>query len=632
MARPTQPHSAAPHRASAVGNAASRLSEVVGDVVALGRGVALLHDAAPAATIGCIALSLVASVLPLVQVWLTKSVVDLLADAAVTRGPTVSELDWEHTSSSLGGVALVSALTVVLAAGIRPCQNVLAVVLQSRGAAEMDRRLMRTGERLVDLHRVERPAFQDEWRQIQNTYSVPGALLQTLQQGFGTAVTIVGLLILLGRLQPLIPVVLVVLSIPHLTVAQRVAQLRFDAMVKRSRPAREMVYCTKVVTDPAAAKEIRVFGLGDFFQERFRTRFEAGFAETTRVHVHELRLFTLFSTLYAGAVVGVLGYVASQVASGRLALGDLALYFAAVTQAESRLLFLSRAAGMLREAVLHLRALFSFLDGAKPAIALPPDEGRRAPQVLRVGVEFRGVCFKYPESPREVLQDVHMLWPAGKVTALVGTNGAGKSSLVKLLTRMYDPSQGEILWDGVPLHQYDLRSLRRRIAVVHQDFARFALTLQENIAAGLENERLHGRVEQAMQWAGADGVVARLPSGLETELTRQFPGGVELSGGEWQKVALARAFVREAALVVLDEPTAALDAEAEHELFLRFRDLVAGKAAVLISHRFSTVRMADHIVVLDEGRVVETGTHAELAAAAGGHYAGMYEMQAARYR
>jgi ATP-binding cassette subfamily B protein len=220
----------------------------------------------------------------------------------------------------------------------------------------------------------------------------------------------------------------------------------------------------------------------------------------------------------------------------------------------------------------------------------------------------------------------------GEGLALVGHNGSGKTTIVKLLLRMYDPCAGRILLDGAPLHEYDLESLRAQVAVVYQDFARFSLTLRENIAVGaLDPGGSSGRVEQAARWAAADEVARKLAGGYDTMLTRRFEGGVELSGGEWQKVALARGFVRDAALVILDEPTAALDADAEYRLFERFRGLVAGKTALLISHRFSTVRMADQIVVLENGGVLETGTHAELVKQ-GGRYAELFEMQAGRYR
>jgi len=217
------------------------------------------------------------------------------------------------------------------------------------------------------------------------------------------------------------------------------------------------------------------------------------------------------------------------------------------------------------------------------------------------------------------------------VTALVGANGAGKSTLVKLLTRMYDPTEGAILLDSVPLAAYNLETLRQRIAVVYQDFARFALTLRENIAVGAVNIAEQLPIEQAARWAGVDALAAKLPAGFDTELTRRFADGVELSGGEWQKIATARAAIRDAAFIILDEPTAALDAQAEYELFQRLRELAAGRTVLLISHRFSTVRMADRILVLKGGRIIEAGTHDELVAM-GGRYATLYAMQAGRYR
>src|SRR5260370_6318762 len=262
---------------------------------------------------------------------------------------------------------------------------------------------------------------------------------------------------------------------------------------------------------------------------------------------------------------------------------------------------------------------------------LPPQgQGSLAPAQFKEGVELRDVHFSYPGGSQDVavLQGVNTRLPAGKVTALVGVNGAGKSALVKLLTRMYDPTRGQILLDGASLANYELASLRSRMAVVYQDFARFALTLRANIAVGdIERDPDSQRIEQAARWSGADQVAAKLPDGYATELTRRFEGGVELSGGEWQKVALARSFLRDAALVILDEPTSALDADAEYQLFQHFRALITGKTGLLISHRLSTVRMADQILLLVAAPIVETGTHTDLMAR-GRHYASLSEMQA----
>jgi len=267
---------------------------------------------------------------------------------------------------------------------------------------------------------------------------------------------------------------------------------------------------------------------------------------------------------------------------------------------------LSFVFSMGHETVLNLRILLPFLDGAAPRIAVAAPGGA-VPVPLRDGLALDAVTFGYPEGGgRAVLDGLTGLLPAGKVTAVVGANGAGKSTLVKLLTRMYDPGGGTITVDGQALAALDLEAWRASLSAVHQDFGRFALTLRENIGVASPG----GEVGQAASWAGLEELAARLPEGLDTALTRRFPGGVELSGGEWQKVALARGAVRDrAALVILDEPTSGLDPEAESRLFERFRDLVAGRTALLISHRFSTVRMADHIVVVEGDRVVEAGSH-----------------------
>ena len=509
----------------------------------------------------------------------------------------------------------------------------LTKLLQDRSVVEVDRRLMQAGAGLVDLYRIERPAFHDEVTMARRGSLLAAVILRMLHQIVGTPLTLVGLLILLGQLHPLLPLALVVVSLPHLLAELRVGILQYQALQDQSRPAREMDYCARVTTEPAAAKEVRVFGLGDFFRQRFRERFAVALAEVNRIRLAGLRFSTVFSGLYALALAGGFWYVVAQVRAGQLTLGDVVLYLGAVQQVQGITYYFTRGLAFQHGVWLRMRTIFGFLDSAGPAITLaPPGQGHTAPASLHTGIALRQVGFRYPESTRTVLADVSAMLPAGKVTALVGANGAGKSTLVKLLTRMYDPVTGAILLDGVPLPAYDLAALRQQIAVVHQDFAQFSLTFRENIAVGAYAAGGgDSRVEQAAQWAGADEIAAKLPNGYDTQLTRQFEGGVELSGGEWQKVALARGFVRDAALVILDEPTAALDAEAEYRLFEQFRELVVGKTALLISHRFSTVRMADHIIVLEEGQAIEAGSHDELVAQ-GGRYATLYEMQAGRYR
>ena len=588
-----------------------------------GRGLALVILSDPLAGGVYIVLLAALSLLPVLQVWLAKLLLDAIAAGA------------GGDQDAVGGavtLAVIYALTLVVPAGLQPVQAALSSWLQDRSMVEMDRRLMQAGARLVDLYRIERPAFHDEVTMARRGSLLAVVIFRMLRQVVGTPLTLLGLLILLGQLHPLLPLALVVVSLPHLFAELHIGILQYQALQDQSRPAREMDYCARVTTEPAAAKEVRVFGLGDFFWQRFRERFAVALAEVNRIRLAGLRFSTVFSGLYALALAGGFWYVVVQARAGQLTLGDVVLYLGAVQQVQGLTYHFMRDLAFQHELWLHLRTIFGFLDSTGPAITLaPPGQGHTAPASLQSGIELRQVGFRYPESARTVLADVSAVLPAGKVTALVGANGAGKSTLVKLLTRMYDPNTGAVLLDGVPLPAYDLAALRQRIAVVHQDFAQFSLTLHENIAVGAYAAGGTGRVEQAAQWAGADEIAAKLPNGYDTPLTRQFEGGVELSGGEWQKVALARGFVRDAALVILDEPTAALDAEAEYRLFEQFRELVVGKTALLISHRFSTVRMADHIIVLEEGRAIEAGSHAELVAR-DGRYATLYEMQAGRYR
>ncbi len=601
------------------------LRNLAGNLGALARALALVVRVEPGTSTGYLILALVSGLLPVAQIWLAKLVVDGLV-AGVGADP-----DW--IIALAGGYAL----TLVVPAALDPIRLALAAWLEDRIVAEVDHRLMDAGAALPDLYRIEQPIFGDELRTVEEVPFWLPRLLPALQHGLSLTITLGGLLALLGGLHPLLPVAIILAALPHHLAEYRLHGLQYKAMVDRSRAAREMSYCVRLTTEPDAAKEVRVFGLGDFFLRRFRERFEAALIEITRLRLTQLRVAVLFSGLYALVLGGGFWFVARQAGQGRLSLGDLALYLNAVIQAQGLSMWLRASCSILYETALRVQGFFRFLDGVRPAIRLPaPGKGHPMPATLRQGIELQGVAFQYAESHRPVLKDVSFRLPAGQVTALVGANGAGKSTLVKLLTRMYDPIDGTILLDGTPLYAYDLDSLRARIAVVYQDFARFSLTFRENIAlgnaeAGDSAPGTPAQVEQAAQWAGADQVARKLACGYDTELTRRFEGGVELSGGEWQKVALARGFMRDAALVILDEPTAALDADAEYQLFERFRELVAGKTALLISHRFSTVRMADQIVVLEDGRVLEVGTHIELVER-GGRYAELFEMQAGRYR
>ena len=601
-----------------------QLRKAQSTIVLFGRGLHLGLAPTPGVAAIFVALALLTSAMPVAQVWLAKVLLDQLALAV--GGAAIA-------LSAILLTAAFYALIMVLKTALEPVQEAITARLEERALGEFDRRLMAAGGRMVDLYDIERPSFQERLAHVMFGSFIVPRLVGFLQSGLRPALTLAGLLVLLVGLHPLIPLALLLATIPYLISERRMARNRHKAIEEQSRAAREMAYYTQVSTEPQSAKEVRVFGLGGLFLRRFEERRLRALRELDRVRLNHLRSNGFFGALYAAALGGGFWYVAAQAGAGQLTVGDIALYLGAITQSETALKYIGQWVGRLYETTLRLETIFSFLDRSGPHIALPaPADALDAPALLQQGISLRNVTFQYPEGESDVLCGVSAALPAGKVTALVGVNGAGKSTLVKLLTRMYDPVEGEILLDGRPLHAYDLESLRRHIAVVYQDFARFALSLGENITVGSGGlDASEERMRQAAVWAGADQVAAGLEKGYDTQLTRRFSGGVELSGGEWQKVALARGFMRDAALVILDEPTAALDAEAEYHLFQRFRELIAGKTALIISHRFSTVRMADNIMVLEDGVIIESGSHQELMAA-NGRYAELYSMQASWYR
>jgi ATP-binding cassette subfamily B protein len=578
----------------------------------------LVIQSAPRVALPYTVLLVVLSILPPILVWLSKVIVDQLAGG---------------TASSQG--ALVTAgiylVLLVVAAGLRPVQTGLSTILQDRATAAIDQKIMRKSSELSDLSLIERPSFQDTLQLLRGATNNPPHLFGYLQNSLGIVISLAGLMLLLGSLHPLLPIGMLIAIIPHLIMEQRMFGLQWGAMLDHTRSAREMDYCVRLTTEAAAAKELRVFNAGPWFLQRFKHYQEAALHDMNAVRLKHLRLAAGAGLLHAGMLGLGFWYVANQTAAGRFSFGDLALYLNALIQTERMLVGLPIWQAILADAAKHLHALFNFLDTTEPSIktnaaTLP------IPQGLGSGFALDRVRFHYPEQTKVVLEDISLHLRPGQITALVGVNGAGKSTIVKLLTRMYDPVSGAINLDGQNLASYDLAALRTNFAAVYQDFARFALSLEQNITVSTWEQPLDSvSLEQAAAGAGVDRLAAKLPNGYATRLGKTLPNGVEISGGEWQKVALARSFMRQSSIIVLDEPTSALDAEAEDALIARFRTLMVDKVALLISHRLSTVRLADQILIIEDGVIVEHGTHVELIAL-NGRYAELFEMQAGRYR
>ena len=393
---------------------------------------------------------------------------------------------------------------------------------------------------------------------------------------------------------------------------------------------RELDYVRQTGASVETAKEVKIFGLNAFLIERYRALSEAFYAANRRLAARRAGWGGLLTAIGTVGYYVAYAFIAWRTLRGDFTIGDLTFLSGSFRRLrnllEGILIGFSQVAGQ----ALYLDDLFSFFE-IRPEIVSPPDP-RPVPVPIREGFAFEDVGFRYPGAERWAVRHLTFTLRAGEVLALVGENGAGKTTLVKLLARLYDPDEGRILLDGHDLRQYDLAALRANIGVIFQDFVHYHLTAAENIAVGrIEARGDRARIEAAATASLADEVIRRLPAGYDQVLGKRFRTGVDLSGGEWQKIAIARAYMRDAQLLILDEPTASLDARSEFEVFQRFKELSEGKTAVLISHRFSSVRMADRILVLAEGEIEAAGTHHELLAA-GGRYAELFELQAAGYR
>jgi ATP-binding cassette subfamily B protein len=483
----------------------------------------------------------------------------------------------------------------------------------------------------LDLEFFETPHKQDTLqRAAMEANFRPLMILQETFMLVQNSITLLSLIVLMLRFSLWVVLILLVTGLPALYVQSKFARESFEMYSGRAPAWRRIMYYTMLLTNSQFFKEIKLFNLGRLLLDRYRKTFSQFMRENRslalRRNAANVGLQLLGQVGYYGAYLLVI----LQTLSGRLTLGDLTLYSAVLVQAPMIAQMLMQSVSNLYEQNLFIGNLFTFL-GLRPGI---PSGGQPAPETIRHNIEFHHVNFRYPGAADDALHDLCLTIRPGEKIALVGENGAGKTTLVKLLTRLYDPTSGHITLDSVDLRTLDPASLQARIGVIFQDFVEYHFTARENIGFG-QVEALNdmARIEAAAKKSGADEFLSTLPLGYETMLGRWFgdDAGHDLSIGQWQKVALARAFMRDAPLLILDEPTASLDARAEYEIFKRFRELAAERTAILISHRFSTVRIADRIIVLDKGRIVEQGSHEELLAL-NGKYAALFNLQAEGYR
>ncbi|HLH07798.1 MAG TPA: ABC transporter ATP-binding protein [Terriglobales bacterium] len=575
----------------------------------------IVWDSGPGVvTYGLIA-RLFISVLPVGLYWITKLIIDGIVHHAPGRHI------WELVGIEFGLALLIS----VLSRSIDYSDTLLA----ERYTRHVSIQVMKHASEL-DVIAYEDPVFYDRLERARVQATDRLAMIQSLGRLVQQVITAISMSVTIMAFSPWLILLLIAGVVPAFLGESHFAFLGYAKNFRQTPIKRQLDYLRVLGGSKEAAKELRLFGLKNFLTNRFTQLANGIYEEDVALARRRLVAGGLLS------IIGTLGYYLAYVfviwktVIGAFTLGTLTLLAAAIQQASSNIQqTFSTLAGVADQA-LFLTDLLAFFQ-MQPTIRSKPN-ALKAPRPIKRGFEFRKVSFSYPGSPRLILNQLDFHLQPGERVALIGENGQGKTTIVKLITRLYDPTEGQILLDGVDLREYDLEDLYREIGVIFQDFMRYEMTARENIAVGriedIENVPL---VKTAAHKSLADDVIAKLPNSYEQMLGRRFEGGVDLSGGEWQKVALARAYLRDAQLLILDEPTAALDAKSEFEVFQRFAELTTGKMALFISHRFSTVRMADRIVVLEQGKIAEEGNHDQLARM-GGRYAEMFEMQAASYR
>ena len=561
-----------------------------------------------------------AALLPVALLGITKLIIDGIVQALNFHQP-VQPRFWWLVAGEFGLAILGSVLSRTI--------DYLDSLLADNYTRHVSIRVMKHAADL-DLQTYENPLFYDRLERARVQATDRLGMIQAIGRLVQLIVTTVSLSISIMVFSPWLLLLLVVGVIPAFLGESHFAFLGYAKNFRQTPIRRQLDYLLILGGSREAAKELKLFGLSKFLVERFTGLSNRIYSENVSLARRRLIAGSFLS------MVGIMGYYSAYVfviwrtIAGALSIGTLTFLAGAILQASTNIQQIFSTLSGIADQALFLTDLLAFF-GMEPAIRSKP-HAIPAPRPIVQGFEFRNVSFAYPGSARLILDRLNFhLHPQERV-ALIGENGQGKTTIVKLITRLYDPTEGQVLLDGVDLREYSLEDLYREIGVIFQDFMRYEMTAGENIAVGkieaiADSALLHAAARKSL----ADEVVGRLPLKYGQMLGRRFDGGLDLSGGEWQKVALARAYLRDAQLLILDEPTAALDARSEFEVFRRFAELTEGKMALFISHRFSTVRMADRIVVLANGNISEEGSHEQLSKL-GGRYAEMFEMQAASYR
>jgi ATP-binding cassette, subfamily B, bacterial len=579
-----------------------------------------VYQTSPSLTISNIFLRLLRSAIPISILYVGKLIIDevlkLSADKSLDLNPLYLLIGTEF------GLMIISDL---LARGIALTDSLLGDLFANRTSIKLIKHAVS-----LDLAQFEDATFYDKLERARQQTNGRTALLSLILAQFQDAITMSLLLVGLLTFNPWLIVLLLVSVVPSF-----MGELHFNAKsysLQRgwTPQRRELDYYRFIGASDETAKEVKLFGLSAFIIERFSNLSDRYFKENKKLSIEKASWGSLLVAIGTLGYFGAYAIIVIETVKGIVTIGSLTFLAGSFRQLKSLLESILGRFTSISQGALYLNDLFEFYQ-IEPQI-ISPKQPKTFPNPIIEGFRFENVGFKYPNSDKWANRNLNFTLKVGEKLALVGENGSGKTTLVKLLARLYDPDEGRILLDGIDLKDYDLVELREHIGVIFQDFQKFNFTAGDNIAVGdIASREIPSELERAAEQSLADTVIEKLPLKYDQPLGRKFAKGIELSGGEWQKVALARAYLREADVLILDEPTAALDARAEYEVFRRFAELTKGKTAILISHRFSTVRMADRILVLDKGNILEIGTHEELLAK-NGRYAELFYLQAEGYK
>ncbi len=593
--------------------------------VNVGRAFELVWEGHPASLIAMVVCTLIGAGIPAGQAYAAKLIVDAVVAGAQAGIDPIAGLQ------SVAPWLVLELALVVLDTAVSQARTFAEHILHARINVNINTRIIRKALEL-DLSYFENAEYYDKLQNARR--EADWRSLQIVDNGFylvQNVITLISFVVLLIGFSPWLAVLIFAATVPAFIAQNQFAELSFRVLSWRAPEARRLNYLEHLLTDYDAVKEVKLFNLGEPLLGRYAELFWKFLREDQTIAQRRSLASLGWGLLATLSYYGAYAWIVWRAVGAAITLGDMTLFLSITRSSQSRFQSILYGLSSLYENGLFLSNLFAFLE-LTPAMRGGSGGGTPVPEHFTRGIEFRDVSFRYEGHTQDVLRNVSFHLRPGEKVALVGPNGAGKTTLIKLLTRLYDPTGGQILLDGIDLRDYDLLQLRQKIGVIFQDFVRYHLPASENVGFG-QVEALADleRIMAAARKSGADDVIRPLPDGYATVLGRWFSGGRDLSGGQWQKIALGRAFMRDCELIVLDEPTAALDAENELRVFEQFRALTEERMAVLISHRFSTVRMADRIFVIEDGTITESGSHQTLLAQ-GGTYARLFTLQAESYK